>query len=274
MDLNQVDDNNVLYDNVELDDFGGLFLEKLSVEDWVVIQNIESSFVSTFQIPITCTTSSIDLSDRDSALISWSEFANQTALRFIKFFRQIEEFEGLNGDDRFVLIKYNLHPVIPISKCYYYKPTDNWCSNGEIEVAEKQRPSFMLCSGSNNISDTFKSLVLSLVQITEQDPTLLSLLLTILIFCPCLSMNEDEPPLKDSLAVHRAQSHYINLFWNYLVNKWGEVKAYKNFSQLLTVIFRMQSATKNFRDFFRTQCITSNSVDKIGPLMQSVLHIS
>jgi hypothetical protein len=273
MDLNQVDDNNVLYDNVELNDFGDLFLEKLSVEDWVVIQNIESSFVSTFQIPITCTTSSIDLSDRDSALISWSEFANQIALRIIKFFRQIEEFEGLNGDDRFILIKYNLLPVFPISKCYYYKPTGDCCTSEKSEQ-EKHRRLFMLCTGSNNISDTFKSLVLSLVQITEQDPTLLSLLLTILIFCPCLSMNEDEPPLKDSLAVHRAQSHYISLFWNYLVNKWGEVKAYKNFSQLLTIIFRMQSASKNIREFFRTQYINSNNVDKIGPLMQSVLHIS
>jgi hypothetical protein len=118
------------------------------------------------------------------------------------------------------------------------------------------------------------NLVFSLVQITEQDPILLSLLLTILIFCPCLSMNEDEPPLKDSLAVHRAQSHYTKLFWNYLVNKWGEGQACKHFTHLLTIIFRMQSAAKNFREFFQGQFTTLNSVDKIAPLMQTVLHIS
>jgi hypothetical protein len=274
MDLNRVDDTNVLFDNIELDDFGDLFSETLSVEDWVIIQNIESSFLSAFQIPMTSDTSSIDLSDRDSILISWSELANQYAMRHINFFRQIEEFEGLNSDDRFILIKYNLLPVAPISKCYNYKPTGDYCSNDASEDHEKERQFFMLYHGSNDINDAFMGLGLSLVPITEKDPTLLSLLLAILIFCPCLSMNEDEPPLKDSLAVHRAQSHYISLFWNYLVNKWGEVKAYKNFSQLLTIIFRMQSASKNIREFFRTQYINSNNVDKIGPLMQSVLHIS
>jgi hypothetical protein len=273
MDLNPVDDNNFLHDNVELDDFGDLFLERLSVEDWVVIQNIESSFVSAFAISPERPMDSIDLSNRDSALISWSQVANQIGLRFIEFFRQIEEFEGLNGDDRFVLIKYNLFLVFPIFKCYYYKQTDD-CSTSEKSEQEKHRQLIMLCTGSNNIPDTFKSLVLSLVQITEQDPTLLSLLLTILIFSPCLSMHEDEPPLKDSLAVHRAQSRYVSLFWNYLVNKWDEVEACKHFSQLLTMIFRMQLTTKNIREFFRIQYMALNSVDKIGPLMQSVLHIS
>jgi hypothetical protein len=40
-------------------------------------------------------------------------------------------------------------------------------------------------------------------------------------------MNGDEPPLKDSLAVNRAQFYYRELFWKYLVNKWDTVKGVK-----------------------------------------------
>jgi hypothetical protein len=273
MDLDQVDDNDILHNNTELNEINDLFFETLSIEDWMVIQNTKSSFVSAFQRSVTRDTNLIDLSSRDSALITWSEVANQNALRNINFFRQIEEFEGLNSEDRFILIKYNLLPVIAISKCYSYKQTHDFYSYHESEEDEKHRQVFILWSGSSHICDAFMNLVFSLVQITEQDPILLSLLSTILIFCPCLSMNEDEPPLKDSLAVDRAQSHYTKLFWNYLVNKCGEVQACKNFSQLLTIIFRMQLAAKNIREFFRDQFTTLNTVDKIAPLMQTVLHI-
>jgi hypothetical protein len=117
-------------------------------------------------------------------------------------------------------------------------------------------------------------LVVSLVKITEQDPMLLSLLLTVLLFTQGLSMSEDEPPLKDSLAVNRAQAHYTKLLWNYLVNKWDEIQACRLFTQLVTIIFRIQSATKTVREFYRVQYMTSNTLDRIAPLMQTVLHIS
>ncbi len=38
-------------------------------------------------------------------------------------------------------------------------------------------------------------------------------------------MNGDESPLKDSLAVNRAQFYYTELLWTYLVNKWDTVSA-------------------------------------------------
>jgi hypothetical protein len=87
-------------------------------------------------------------------------------------------------------------------------------------------------------------------------------------------MDEEEPLLNDSLAVHRAQCYYTKVLWNYLISKEGEVQACRHFTQLLAVIFRVQSATKASRDFFRRQLMISNTVDKIAPLMQTVMHIA
>jgi hypothetical protein len=87
-------------------------------------------------------------------------------------------------------------------------------------------------------------------------------------------MNEDEPFLKDPLAVSRAQFRYTTLLWNYLINKRGEVKAIKQFIQLMNTIFLIQSETKTFQNLFRVQMTSSSTVDQIAPLLQTVLHIS
>ncbi|CAF1212806.1 unnamed protein product [Rotaria magnacalcarata] len=273
MDMDKDDDNIALHGNIDLNETEETSSKTLSCDDWIAIQSIRSSFLSFFQNEsIQC--SSIDVSSRTTALISWSQFANKIALSFISFLRQLDEFEGLDDDDRFMLVKYNLLPVFPIFKCFNYKPINHPSRDEENKTQETFGRFFMLCGESPHIGNIFMNLVISLVEVTQQDPTLLSLLSAILIFSQGLSLNENEPPLKDSLAVNRAQMHYTNLLWNYWFNKWGETQTYKFFTQLLAVIFRIQSAAKIIREFFRFQFMTSNTVDLIGPLVQSVLLIA
>jgi len=87
-------------------------------------------------------------------------------------------------------------------------------------------------------------------------------------------MNDNEPILNDTLKVNRAQSYYVNILWNYMINKWGEIESQKRFSQLILVLFRTQTTSKRLQEFFCNQIRTSNTIDKIAPLMQTVLQIS
>jgi hypothetical protein len=217
---------------------------------------------------------SIDGLNRTSALLSWSQIVNQRILRAICFFRQIDEFEGLHADDRFILIKYNLFPIFSISRCYHYKPINGCSSNEENDEAIKYNLFYMLRFESNGILEICGTLLTALVELTEQDPTVLALILTIPVFSQGFSMNDEEPALKDSLAVSRAQLHYTKLLWNYMVNKQGEMKTCQQFIQLLTIIFRIQSAVKRFREILRFQFTSSNTVDRLEPLMQTILNIS
>jgi hypothetical protein len=274
MDMNKDDDDIVLDENINSNQMEHTLFETLSVEDWLVIESVRSSFLSIFQSPAETCTAILDLSDRDSALVSWSKFFSQIALRFINFFRQIDEFESLDADDRFTLIKYNLFLLFPISKCFSYRPTNDCCLSGGCKEAEVHKQFFTLCGFPDSYRQSFVNSVISLVEITEQDPTLLSLLVIILLFSPGLSMSEDEPLLKDSLAVNRVQSHYTKVLWNYLINRWDELQACRCFTQLLNVIFRIQSMAKNKLDLYRAQFTSLDNVDKIAPLMQTVLHIS
>ena len=273
MEMEQVGNDLIVDQNNDFNGMEDILFGSLSVEDWATIQNLQSSFISFFQIPKSRGIDIIDLSDRVSALVTWSTFINQLAMRFINFFRQVSEFEHLNLDDRIILIKYNLFPVFPLCKCYNYKH-EYICPYDSNEEAEKRQQFFTLLGLSSTIGDAFMNVVISLVHVTGQDPTLLSLLLIILFFTPGLSMNEDQPPLTDPLAVYRAQSHYTKVLWNYLVDQYGEVEACRRFSELLSLILRMQLVTKDFRMFFRDQCTNLNAVEQIAPLIQSVLNIS
>ncbi len=201
--------------NTNFKEMEDILFENLSVEDWLSIQHIRSAFLSAFQndpknFPL------MDLSNPDTALISWSYRFHDISLRFIEFLRQLDEFEHLNADDRFILIKYNLLPIYPICRCFNIESIDEHSWYNGIQIADRTPGQLlMICGASANIHQSFVNMISALIRLSEQDSTLLILFMTILIFTPSLSMNHDEPFLNDPLAVHRAQLHYTTLLWNY-----------------------------------------------------------
>jgi hypothetical protein len=267
MDTDDDNINQTKYNNIE-----SQLSEDLSIEDRLDIENIRSNYSLIFEIN-NVPYCKFDLSDQISALISWSEFASEKSLKLIQFFQQIEEFENLNNDDRFTLIKYNLLTLYIIQKCCYYNPLTGRFGNGNSEESFKRRQFFRLCYGESGIRESFKDLIHSLSSIIEQDSTLIKLLLIILLFSKGLSMNENETILNDELAVNRAQSHYIRLIWNYLVSKQGQIKACKQMTQLMREIGRIQTYTKHYREFFHAQIQSRDALERFAPLMQAVLNI-
>jgi hypothetical protein len=271
-----MDENNgniVFHESNGINDMEDILFETLSVEEWLTIQSLQLSFSSNFQSthPKFC---HIDLTDRTSALISWSQAVNGNILSCINFFRQMDEFENLHEDDRFTLIKFNLLPLFPIYKCFYYKPINDCYLTDDDKQMQLRQKCFASSPEADHIRNVSRNLVLSLVIATEQDPTILSLLMAVLIFSQGLSLNEAEPSLLDPLAAYRAQAFYTQLLWKYLVNRSGEEQATKNFIQYLNIIFKMQSVSKVFRDFFRVELQTPDTVDRLAPLMKTVLNIS
>ncbi|CAF4241911.1 unnamed protein product, partial [Adineta steineri] len=275
MDMNK-DDNNIFQQNDDINEIEDMLFGTLPIDDWLTIENIRSIFVSNIQNnqPHKHNNSNNDVTDPDSALVVFSHWASQMGLQFIKFFGQIDEFEKLDADDRFLLIKFNIFSLFPIFKCYIYKTANEFYLSEKNKCEERCRYPFQPCSTRERIHENFQSIMLSLFPMTEQDPALFSLLILIFIFSQGLAMNENQPPLKDELAVYRAQNYYIKLLWNYLINKKGEINTYKYFNQLLLIIFRIQIVSKESRDYFREQMLASNAMDKMAPLMQTFLNIS
>lgn len=278
MNANKVDDNLVIQESNNLNEIENTLLETLSVEESFVIEKVRSAFVLVFQHdPSQC--SFAHITDHISALITWSQIGNQLALQFISFFRHIEEFEKLHPDDRFILIKYNLFSLFPLYKCFNSHLLIDWNllkGNEEEENVDEEQNNHD-CSFNNTSSKLqplFFTLLRTLVELAEEDPIFLPFLLVIFVFSQSLSMCEDDISLNDPLAVARAQSYYIQILWSYMKIKRGETKTNKQFIQLLTTIFQIQSAEKRIRDHIRAKLTWTNSLNIIGPLMQTVLHVS
>ena len=248
----------------------------LSAEDLLVIQNIESSFSSIFQAKCDVFTNIIDFPNHTSELIGCLQFNNEIALRLIKFCRSILDFENLNADDRFIIIKYNLLPLFFILTCHRPKKPISASSDQErLEEEEMaRRDIYILCNRSDYLYELVLNMSAIFSEIVEHDSALLSILLATFLFSKGLSMIEHEPFLKDSLSVYRVQCRYATLLWNYLIKKHGERKVYNYFIKLLTAIFRAQPSVIRFRAFFGDRAKTLDTVDEIAPLMQTILHIS
>jgi len=262
LNINENDINNIFNENL-------LFVD----EDQAIIENVKTAFVSIFDNISQSFPDSIDMSSLASAIVSWAQFDGEIALQTIRFFRQIPEFEHLHNDDRFILIKYNLFALMLIRKSYNYRPTNHRTSI-EIENERKRIAQInTLYAMPIDIQCMTSSMNDSIIQYTEHDPVLLSFLLVIGLFSSTLPLNLNEPLLHDSLSVYRAQSLYSKVLWNYLMDTYGEAKAYRKFIQITQIIFRVQFLSVELRKLVRDLITTSNTVDKITTLMQSVLHI-
>ncbi|UJR19243.1 hypothetical protein I4U23_022372 [Adineta vaga] len=170
-----------------------MLFNTLSIDDWLTIESIQSSFISCLLITDLRCTDYYDFTDRSTALISWSQFISDTALRFIIFFREVDEFENLHAAGRFILIKYNIVSIFVFGKCYSYKENDDCCGSNDCESSRKQRQFFHLFDSSNTLHQSFVDIIMSLVHITEQDPIYASLLSIIFLFSRGLSINEEKP---------------------------------------------------------------------------------
>ncbi len=241
-------------------------------EDWLAIQTIDSSYLLACQHPPP--SDSYVFSDRKSLFAYCSQVKDQHTLQFIAFLRQIKEFEALNEEDRFILIKYNLLPMCTLYKCTVFDPQMGaLCDVPNVEITMYEH--FLSFDGElTTLCDACTDLCCSIIRVTEHDLTLLRLLIVALLFSKGLSMSKDEPRLTDPLAVHRAHSHYTRLVWNYWIDRQGEQKTIRQFTQLLSLIFRIQSMMEKFRDFSRTHFDSPDYKDFISPLMRALFHIN
>jgi len=250
--------------------------KELSIEDWLTIETIRSNYLLIFENRPNAD-HLFESPDRASALINWSQFASERAMKLIEFLRQIDLFEHLNPNDKFILIKYNLLFLYFIQKSHNYDPLTRTFGNRQLinnEDILKRRQFWQLIYGASGIREYFKSLIHSFTTATENDSKLIYLIMLILIFSKGLSMNEHEPILNETFNVFKSQCFYVELIWNYLVSKNGEIKAIKQFIEIIQQIHRIQSYSIHFRNYLQTTIPTKKTLEHFAPLMQSVLDIS
>jgi hypothetical protein len=196
MNMNNDDLTNPFEESNHLNKMNNTLPQILSMKDWPTIQ---SSYMRAFRHE--STPCSYNCSDILSTISCWSQVKNQIALHFIDFFRQIDEFKILNGDDRFALVKHNFVYLLLLHKCSNYDPSMGLYSDLPNEAQKRLNQWIMNCREASELGDKLLDLMHSFVNITEQEPILSRLVYLLLLFSTDALMTEDTVQLNDPLSI-------------------------------------------------------------------------
>lgn len=250
--------------------------EDLSLEDWLEIEKIKSSYLMFFNTEYHQLWQCSTFHDRRSAVASWSKMANLITLKLIDFFRQVDQFEELNADDRFFLIKWNLFSIFIVHKTTSFNWKTKCFSNLSVEEQKKREEYFRSENDGeqNGSREEFHGLITSMSKVIDGDSTVIYLLLIILLFANDLPVDSKRGALKDPLAVYRSQAYFTQVLTNYLKTKHGEEKGNLCLTRLFLVLAKLPRLTEAFQRFFRSQLQSHELLQNITPLMQTVLNIN
>ena len=211
-------------------------------------------------------------SECSSALLQQINTRSISALRLLLFFKQITLFDQLNVEDRILLTKHHLMPLVILNGALNYRE-----DVGQVLEVEQDVPWNMMAMQEfygNEICLQIEKNFQRFLSIARHDRRIMLLALVILIFTPARSVDVDSavPLLNDNLAVYRAQSHYAELLWKYVETVHGSKQTVKTFQELVINFIAWRSMDNQIRNSIR-HALAPSDVDGMIPLMKSLLNL-
>lgn len=251
----------------------------LTSDDWTCLTRIQNSYLTTSQSSPSSAAALELVPEKISAFMHSIDVQNTAAVKLINFFREIPEFQQLDGHDRLVLVKYNLAVVFLIRHslsydnikeiCYDHDTPLN-CSRNDQMFAYNWKSLFILCCGYE-FHRAVAILLDNLAHFINRDALVAQLVMLIILFSKGLSAEDDsEPTLHDDRRVLRAQSKYLDLLFRYLMKNSSYESVAMKMVQLTQQILRIQRISRDFQQYVKTK----GDVTYVNPLMKSLLHFA
>jgi hypothetical protein len=181
----------------------------------------------------------------------------------ITYLKQLPHFQQLPVDDRLILLKNNTKIIGPILLYLL-----NLTFDVQIRVNHP---------GVHNLNNKIVDAYSLFSHIIADDTKLLTLLITVLLFCPCLFTNDslyDAGHMNEHSRqlIHYAYDEYTQFLWYYILEKFldNEQKALIAYMKLITTFLRLQTLASEIYDI--VEC--SVQIDQLHMLMQSILHLT
>ncbi|CAF1469057.1 unnamed protein product [Adineta ricciae] len=219
------------------------------------------------------------VTDRRSGLLHTTSIFYDMGMQLITFIRSIPEFESLNEQDRFILVKYNAPLTLYVRLCLHYDLQKELVIVSEVENEEHAAVCKKLClySFGNQIESLSTELFRSIKKITGDDPVIFQLMLVILTFTKSVTAEDlimnDQPVLVNSKQVYEIQSIYTNLLFRYMLQKYSTYnQATRQYSRLIQKILQIQLLVRTYQEFLHEQLVDTGD-DEINPIIKSILRL-
>jgi hypothetical protein len=180
----------------------------------------------------------------------------------IAYIKQLSHFKFVPLDDRVRLLKNNTKILLPMFACLLKLTRDT--------------PFVFNHPGDRNINDKIAYSCFLFSRLIKNDFELLSLIITLFLFCPCLLTNESLINAgyinKQSYKfIKKAADDYTTMLWNYIMKKsyGNEQQATITYMKIITTITHLQNITNEIYDGIEDYI----DIDNVHIMLQSVLHL-
>ena len=193
-------------------------------------------------------------------------------MRLLSFFKQIPEFDQLNVNDKITLIKFNLMIALGMNSTLLYNPQTKQTTEADTDMPWNTQ-FCQLLYGHDTLTKV-KKICTGLTSVAKYDEVIIQLALVIVILTNGLStINEDGSMVNDGMAVHRAQTHYVELLWKYMEATLGFEKTIELYSSLVFCITSWQTILEEMR-YHIVRVLSPTDVDELLPVIKSVFRIT
>ncbi|CAF3083436.1 unnamed protein product [Rotaria socialis] len=194
------------------------------------------------------------------------EFYNRKkpiVVSFISYFKHLPEFQQLNIDDQVLLIKQNIHILLPVNYALLKTPAHSQFRYTRIQTAG--------CVNNINLHSMYQLLSNTFVPFVTLDPLVVKLFLIILFLTTnLLTTNFDTVGYKQLGYIHRIQSAYTQLLWLYMIEKYGEKRAVILYTRIITTFLHLQTVINRIDSIIRL----NKDTQYLDSLMKSILQLT
>ncbi|CAF1009630.1 unnamed protein product [Adineta steineri] len=184
-------------------------------------------------------------------------------VNFVNYFKHLPEFQQLHVDDQVLLIKRNLHFLLPINYALLKTPIHSQFRYTKVQTIG--------CIDNTDLHSMYQVLSNNFVPFVASDALVIKLLTITLFFTTnSQAIDIDTTEYKQLEHIKRVQSSYIELLWLYMYGKYGEVKAIKLFSKIITKVLHLQF----IMDRIDTVIRLNNDIQYLDSLMKTILQLT
>ncbi|CAF0837178.1 unnamed protein product [Didymodactylos carnosus] len=164
-------------------------------EDRLQIQCIQTSYLISHQSTVPPLIP-YQIKDKMEALTYIMDIQNFTALKFIDYLKLIPEFKQLDENVRFILVKYNLVYAFVLAKSLDLDYIHGTYLESSNECIQQRKALLTLCH-FEEIHQNYLQLMSVLINITENNQSIIHLLIIVTIFSKGISESDNQPALSN-----------------------------------------------------------------------------
>lgn len=171
----------------------------------------------------------------------------------------------LHADDQVLLIKQNIRLIMSLNYAIFRTPNDSPFRSARIQTID--------CMNNINMHEVLRDLAESFVDFVSLNPLLIKLFIIVLFFTTNSLTTRtifDTGKYQQLNFIQRIQQSYLELFWLYMLEKYGEKTAIRLYVRMIMKYLHIQVVIDQMDRVIEM----NHNVENLDSLMKTMLQLT